>query len=115
MISQVDETSIAKPIMPNGSGAAAILSAGIGCFALAILALAGDKSPLIKSALNIYKPTGPLAGVTTAAILIWLVTWGILEWRWRRKAVALGRVSTLAFTLLGLSILLTLPPIIDLL
>jgi hypothetical protein len=29
------------PAMPNGSGAAAILSAGIGAFALAVLAFAG--------------------------------------------------------------------------
>ena len=35
--------------MTNGSGAAAILSAGIGTFALAVLAIAGDKSALLKS------------------------------------------------------------------
>jgi hypothetical protein len=35
--------------IPNGSGAAAILAAGFGSFILAVLALAGDKSALIKS------------------------------------------------------------------
>lgn len=102
------------PAIPNGSGAAAVLSAGVGCFALAVLALAGDKSPHIKSLLVFYKPTGPLSGVTTAAILIWLVTWGILELRWRKSTVAVGRVNAIALALLGLGLLLTFPPVVDL-
>ena len=102
------------PALTNGSGAAAILSAAIGSFALAVLALATDKSAHIKSILVFYKPTGALSGVTTAAILIWLLTWGILEVRWRRKTVALGPINIVAFALLGLSFLLTFPPIGDL-
>jgi hypothetical protein len=101
------------PAMPNGSGAAAILSAGVGSFALAVLAFAGDKSANIRNVLILYKPTGALSGVTTAAILIWLLIWGILEWRWAKKTVAMGPISVAALTLLGLSFLLTFPPIID--
>jgi predicted membrane channel-forming protein YqfA (hemolysin III family) len=100
--------------LTNGSGAAAVLSAGTGSFALAVLAVAGDKSALVKSSLVFYKPTGPLSGVTTTAILIWLATWGVLEWRWRKKTVSLSRISFVAFVLLGLSFLLTFPPIVDL-
>src|SRR5487761_2335225 len=37
-------TSTTTPARTNGSGAAAILSAGCGAFALAVLAVAGDKS-----------------------------------------------------------------------
>jgi hypothetical protein len=101
--------------MTNGSGAAAILSAGIGAFALGVLAIAGDKSAHIASSLVFYKPTGPLSGVTTAAILIWLLTWGILEWRWRNKTVSIGRIGAAAIILLGFSFLMTFPPIADLL
>ena len=101
------------PALTNGSGAAALLSAGIGAFALAIIALAADKSAAIKSSLIFYKPTGPLSGVTTAAILIWLLTWVVLEWRWRQKTVALARINVIAFLLLGLGFLLTFPPIAD--
>ncbi|HEY3739745.1 MAG TPA: hypothetical protein VGL53_07870 [Bryobacteraceae bacterium] len=100
--------------LTNGPGAAAILSASVGCFALAILALLGDKSAAIKSSLIFYKPTGPLSGVSTGAILIWLFTWGILEWRWRNKTVAARRINTVALALLLLSLLLTFPPIGDL-
>jgi hypothetical protein len=107
-----DVAEIAKE--PSGSGAAAILSAGIGCFSLAILAVAGDKWIVVKNALVWYKPTGALSGVSTAALLIWLLLWGILEWRWRNKSVAAGRIHAIALTLLGLSLLLTFPPIAEL-
>lgn len=107
--------SLNAPARPNGSGAAAILSAGVGSFALAVLAFAGDKSDLIASSLVFYKPTGPLSGVTTVAILIWLFTWGLLEWRWGKRDVALGHTNAIAFTLLALSLLLTFPPFADML
>jgi len=101
--------------IPNGSGAAAILAAGVGSFALAALAFSGDKSPAMKNALNWYKPTGALSGVTTGAILVWLLIWVVLELRWRKKDVAAGRAAVVALGLLGLSLLLTFPPIVDLL
>ena len=106
--------SFNPPALTNGSGAAAILSAGIGCFALAVLAIAGDKSPLIKGSLAFYKPTGPLSGVTTVAILVWLFVWGILEWRWRKMTVAAARINAIALALLLLSLILTFPPVGDL-
>ena len=79
-----------------------------------MLACAGDKLAAVKNSLIFYKPTGPLSGVTTTAILIWLLTWGILEWRWRKRTVAIGRIHVMAFALLGLSLLLTFPPVVDL-
>jgi hypothetical protein len=90
-----------------------MLAAAIGCFALAVLALAGDKSAAIKSSLNFYRPTGPLSGVTTVALLVWLVAWGVLGWRWRDKTVSAGRILAAAFVLLVLGLLLTFPPIAD--
>ena len=101
--------------LTNGSGAAALLAAGIGCFVLSALAFAGDKSPAVKAALIFYKPTGALSGVTTSAILVWLLVWAVLEWRWRPRTVSLGRVSAASFLLLALSFLLTFPPVVDLL
>lgn len=108
------ESRPAPPALPNGSGAAAILSAGIACFSLAVLAIFGDKLPALKSLLTFYKPTGPLSGATTVAILIWLLVWVILELSWRRKTIALARVSIFALILLGLGFLLTFPLIANL-
>jgi hypothetical protein len=101
------------PAIPNGSGAAAMLAAAMGCCVLGILALAGDKSAGMRNGLNFYKPTGPLSGVTTSAIAIWVVSWCFLEWRWRKKTIAIGRVTAIALVLLFLSFLLTFPPVVD--
>ena len=103
-----------KPAIPNGPGAAAMLAAAIGSFVLAVIAIAGDKSLPIKNSLNFYKPTGPLSGVTTVAILVWLLTWYFLQWRWGKRAVDMGRINTVSLVLLALSLLLTFPPIVDL-
>ena len=75
---------------------------------------AEDKVAVIKNGLIFYKPTGPLSGVTTTAILIWLVAWGILDWRWRNRTVGVRRISVIALALLGLSLMLTFPPVVDL-
>jgi hypothetical protein len=107
--------STGTPAIPNGSGAAAILAAGMGAFALAVLAVVGDKCAQLKPILSFYRPTGPLSGVTTVAIVLWLVTWAFLELRWRSNTVAMARVNAIAFVLLVLSLLLTFPPIADLL
>ena len=99
---------------PNGAGAAAILAAGIGAFLLAVFAILADQSAAIKSLMIFWKPTGPLSGVTTCAIVLWLVAWAILHARWRSRSVNLARVNAAAFALLILSLLLTFPPIADL-
>ena len=107
------ESSI--PVIPNGSGAAAMLAAAIGSLVQAVIALAGDKSVPIKNSLNFYKPTGPLSGVTTVTIVVWLVAWGFLQWRWGKRTVAMSRINRVSVAILALSILLTFPPVIDLL
>ncbi len=98
----------------NGSGAAALLAAGIGAFILAVLAIAGDHIAPFGRWMVFYKPTGPLSGVTTSAIVVWLAAWAILEVRWNRRTVALGRIAAAALVLLALSLLLTFPPVADL-
>ena len=107
-------TSTGITSLTNGSGGAAVLAAGVGTFTLAVLTLAADQVAAIKPLMIFYKPTGPLSGVTTTALLIWLFTWGILEWRWRNRNIAMGRTSVIALILLGLSVLLTFPPVADL-
>jgi len=46
-------------VLSNGSGAAAILSAGIGSFAVALIAIAADQSVFVKGLFAFYKPAGP--------------------------------------------------------
>ena len=101
--------------LPNGPGAAAILSAGIGCFLLSIFAVAADASKPIAKFFTFYAPTGPLSGVTTTAIFLWLVAWVVLASLWRHRSVALANVNVAAFVFLLLGVLLTFPPFADLL
>jgi hypothetical protein len=109
------ETQHARAMdMPNGPGAAAVLAAGIGCMALAVLAIAADESASIKAMMNFYAPTGPLSGVTTMAVVVWCLCWLGLQFFWKKRKVALGRICAIAVGLLLLSVLLTFPPIADL-
>lgn len=113
-MANIDESSMDKDL-PNGAGAAAILAAGIGCAALGVLAVLGDAFSGIKNLLNFYNPTGPLSGVTTVAIVVWLASWYMLEQKWGGRDVALNRVSAIAFILLAIGLFLTFPPGMDLL
>jgi hypothetical protein len=99
---------------PNGPAAAAVLSCGLGCFLLGVLAVAADGSKALASALNFYNPSGPLSGVTTVAITLWFILWAILATRWKNKSVAFARVSIAAFAFLALGLLFTFPPVGDL-
>ncbi len=98
----------------NGFGAAAILAASLGCLSLGILTVAGDASKSFARHLILYRPTGPLSGVTTTAIAIWLLTWALLSRRWSTRDIALRPILTIAFLLVAVSLLLTFPPVIDL-
>ncbi len=99
---------------PNGGGAAALLAAGIGSFMVAVFAILGDQSAFFKKFFVFYKPTGPLSGVTTCAIVVWLVVWFFLHRRWSWRMVAMRQVGTAALILLVLALLLTFPPLADL-
>jgi hypothetical protein len=102
------------PATPNGPIAAAVLACAIGCFLLGVLAVAADGSKTLASALNFWNPSGPLSGVTTVAIALWLVLWAILAARWRSRTVAFAKVTAAAFAFLALGLLLTFPPFGDL-
>ena len=99
--------------IPNGPAAAAVLAAGIGCGALGILAFAGDASDSVGRLLNFYDPSGTLSGVTTVAIIIWLVAWFALNRRWQARTVPTAGVNVVAFALLAVGFLLTFPPFMD--
>lgn len=99
----------------NGSGAAAILGAGIGCGAIGILAFWGDASETMGKAFNIYNPSGTLSGVTTFGITIWLLAWFVLDRMWRGKTVEIMKINIASFALLAVGFLLTFPPFMDML
>jgi hypothetical protein len=114
MSTQTRPVSNAVAAQTNGAGAAAILAAGVGCFMLAVFAILGDRSAAFRLAFVFYTPTGPLSGVTTSAIAVWLLAWSVLRARWRGRNLPQPRINAIAFVLLLLSLLLTFPPIANL-
>jgi len=98
----------------DGPGAAALLAAGVGCAALGIFAVLGDAFKGMANFFSFYNPTGPLSGVTTSAIVVWLVVWYVLAERWKKANVNIRNVSAAAFVLLAVGFALTFPPIMDL-
>ncbi len=101
--------SIVARSKPNGPAAAAILGAGIGCFALGLLVVVSEAIPAFKTALNLYGPVGPLSGKTVAQVVIFLVAWAGLAYAWRGRTVAFGRVYAATLILIALGLLGTFP------
>jgi hypothetical protein len=101
--------------LSTGPGAAAILAAGIGSFALGVFAFAGDAVPAMNRAFVFWPPTGALSGVTSTAIAVWLVSWYGLSRRWRSRDVNLVPINVATAVMLIAALLLTFPPFMDLL
>ena len=60
---------------------------------------------------SLYAPAGGLSGRTTSAVIVWLVAWGVLHARWKRRTVASAWVLRLTLVLVTLGILGTFPPL----
>jgi hypothetical protein len=99
----------------NGAGAAAVLAVAVGSFTLGVLALASDASPAFAKLLNVWNPTGPLAGVTLLAIAVWLVAWLILTRIWAGRTLDMKMIGGVSAALIVGGLLLTFPPFMDLL
>jgi hypothetical protein len=85
-------TDLELPDKPDGPGAAAMLAAGIGLFALGLFTVLAEASEGIKGffeGFEMDRGVGPLAGKTTLAVVAWLVAWVILALAWRGKDVSL--------------------------
>ncbi len=107
----MERTGTGEKVLGNGPAAAAILAAGAGCCAMGVFYVAGNMSPALNRFFSIYKPAGALSGVSMGAMLLWLGLWIVLDRRWAKTDVAIGRVGAWSAVLLALGLLLTFPPI----
>ena len=105
-----DETMRARDTgLPNGGALAAVLAAGIGAFAMGLFVIANEAG--IFTAPSLYGPAGGLSGRSTLAVLAWLIAWGVLHARWREREVVAASVVTWTMVLVGLSVVMTFPPV----
>lgn len=98
---------------PSGTGAAIVLSAGIGSAVYGLAVVGASASPSLQQALNWWAPGGPLVGKTSVGVIAWLASWLVLHLAWRRKEVPFRTVWILALALIGLGFLLTFPPVFE--
>ena len=93
----------------NGPAVAAFLAAAVGSFVLGLIVLANAAGVLAIPA--VYAPAGGVTGRTTLAVVLWLAAWVILHILWRQREIDQRRILLVGLVLIGMGILMTLPPI----
>jgi hypothetical protein len=101
--------------LTNGRAAAASLAAGIGCLAMGALTTLSEASAGVGRLLNFYDPVGPLSGKTIIPVIIWLVSWSLLNGRWKDQELNYPKILVTTLIMVGLGLLGTFPPFFDLL
>jgi hypothetical protein len=104
------------PDLPDGPAAAAMVAAGVGIFVLGLLTTFAVFWTGLKDFLADFQGSrgvGPLAGKTTLAVAIWLVSWVVLHLAWRNKDVDLRRMFYIGMALGLLGALGTFPPFFE--
>lgn len=102
---------------PDGPGAAAMLSAGIGIFMLGFFTTGAVISASLKSFLAWWEwgqGVGPLAGKSTLAVIFWLISWLVLHMMWRDKDVDIKKMFYVGLGLGIAGAILTFPPFFEL-
>lgn len=102
---------------PDGPGAAAILAAGIGVFSLGLfttLAVPWEGFRSFMESFDVIDGVGPLAGKTTAAVIVWAIAWVIAAGLWRRSDVDLRWWFAISVVLGVLGAIGTFPPFFEL-
>jgi hypothetical protein len=97
--------------IPSGGAWAAIVAAGIGCFAFGILVDFAEASTAVSNILNRYNPAGDLSGKSCGAVLVWLLAWTILHLRWKNRNIdSPGKLTAIALILILLGLIAVFPP-----
>jgi uncharacterized membrane protein len=95
----------------NGAAMAAMLAAGVGGVFFGIFITLAEHVPAFKAMMNLYNPVGPLSGKSTFGVLAWLISWGILHYVLRDREMKPRTALIVTFVLVGISLLLTFPPV----
>lgn len=95
--------------VPNGAPMAAVLASGIGSLALGAFVLLHASG--LFSAPALYGPAGGVSGRTTFALVVWLVSWGILHRRWNDRSISAGGILAATLVLIAASLVATFPPL----
>ena len=98
---------------PTGPAAAALIAGGIGTLTIGLMTSLAEASEGLRTAINFYKPAGPLSGKTGISVVVWLVAWLVLNSAWKNRNPEIGRIFTWTLVLIALGFALTFPPIFE--
>jgi hypothetical protein len=101
------------PDVPDGPGAAAMLSAGIGVFVLGLLTVLSEASTGIHDLMEDFQGSvgvGPLAGKTTLAVVAYFASWALLWALWRKRDIDIRLMFWIGLGLGVAGALGTFPP-----
>ena len=93
----------------NGPALAAMLAAGIGAFAIGFFVILNEAGVFAAPAL--YGPAGGVSGRTTLAAASWLIAWAALHRHWKDREIAARPVFLAALLLIVLGLVLSFPPV----
>ena len=95
---------------------AAFIASGIGSTVLGIaIVLTEMKAGAgLKAALTWTAPVGPLSGKTGVAVIAFVISWVVLHFAFKRRAVTLTTSFIIALVLIALGFILSFPPVFDL-
>ena len=102
-------TNIEYEDKPEGPISAAIIAAGIGALALGMVTTLAEANESIKEWLEFNSDVGPLSGKTILAVIVWLLSWGILHAGMRAKPYETRRAVAIASVLIAVGVLGTFP------
>lgn len=104
-----EQRDLAAWSQPNGTGAAAMLAAGIGVFVIGLMTTLASASPGFANSLAWITSVGPLSGKTGVGVVVWLVSRVFLHNRYKDVDVDLGRALRWTGILVPLGWLGTFP------
>jgi hypothetical protein len=95
---------------------AAFIASGVGSFFLGLMIVLTEmpSGAGLKSFLTWVGPVGPLSGKTGVAVIAFVVSWVILHFTFKNRALSLTRSFIIALVLIGLGVLLSFPPFFEL-
>lgn len=103
------ETEDNRKDVADGAALASFLAAGIGAFAMGFVVILNEAGLFV--APTLYAPAGGVTGRTTLAAVIWLIVWAVLHHRWKNRKIESRRLYFISLILMGVGIVLTLPPV----
>lgn len=99
--------------IPTGPAAAAMIASGLGALTIGLLTTGSVIITGLKDALNWWSPAGALTGKSGVGVIVWLVSWIVMNALWKDKESDLGKAFVITLVLIGLGLLFTFPPIFE--